>query len=592
MSEKETLPNWDLSDLYAGIDDPAIKHDLALAATETQRFELYYKGKLASLSGKELGEAIAKYEKISETLGKVMSFAHLNRATQLNNSKAVAFYQGVYEKSCDISNKTIFFDLELNQIAGEALAEKMQAPEMQKYKAYVEIVRAYKKYDLPEDAEKLLQDKSLTGVSAWHRLYEETISAFRFEMNGNSYTEAEMAKFFQDPDAKVRKAAGAALGKVFKEKAPLLSLIVNTLIKDKQLDDELRGYAKPYSSRNLGNQVEDEVVDALVAAVKANYPKLSHRYYALKAKWLGVDKLEYWDRNVPLPTSGEITSYSWAEAKEIVLKAYADFSPEAAAIAKKFFDNNWIDAAPKAGKNSGAFASSSVPSNHPYILMNFQGRPRDVMTLAHELGHGIHQYLARKQGYFQAGTPLTLAETASVFGEMLTFQSLLGAESNPEKRFAMLASKTEDMLNTACRQISFHEYETKLHNERRELGEVTPDRISEIWTEAHQECLGDAVVLDENARAIWGQIPHCIRTPFYVYAYAFGDCLVNSLYTTYKSGKVQNFAGKYLEMLAKGGTEKHKTMLAPFGLDAAKPDFWEQGLKVISGFIDELEQLK
>jgi oligoendopeptidase F len=359
------------------------------------------------------------------------------------------------------------------------------------------------------------------------------------------------------------------------------------LIKEKEVEDKWRQYKKPVSSRNRVNQVEDEVVDALVGTVTKNYQKLSHRYYALKAKWFDVSQLNYWDRNAPIPGEDDAI-ISWKEAKEIVLNSYNTFSPHLATIGEQFFDKNWIDASPRAGKASGAFSHPTVPSVHPYILMNYQGKSRDVMTLAHELGHGIHQVLAGRQGHLMADTPLTLAETASVFGEMLTFQSMLKNKTSPEQRRLMLASKVEDMLNTVVRQIAFHEFETHLHDERRS-GELTPDDIGEIWMKIQKKSLGPAIKLDPNYSAFWSYIPHFIHSPFYVYAYAFGDCLVNSLYAVYEESE-SGFTEKYIEMLSAGGTLRHKELLSPFNLDAGNPEFWEKGLSMIEGFIDELDE--
>ncbi|MGD9639032.1 MAG: M3 family oligoendopeptidase [Alphaproteobacteria bacterium] len=591
MSEtKEALPNWDLTDLYPSYDSPEFKNELTKVATMAERFANRYQGKLESLSGEDFAKSIEEYEKISGILGKMGAYSYLLRSTNLNDEKVMGFYQGFEEKSTDIGSKTLFYGLEINRLSDENLAEKLSAPEVAHYKPWIDKIRAFKKHDLSDDLEKMSQQKAMTGNSALIRLYDETMADLRYDIDGKKYTDAELDAYLCSPDAATRKKAGEALGKTTKENAKLLAFITNTLALDKKVDDEWRGFKTPSESRNLSNDVENEVVGALVSSVKQNYENTSHRYYGLKSKWLGVDKIEYWDRNAPLPDVPE-KIYSWEDAKKTVLKAFGEFSPEMAEIGKKFFDNNWIDVSPKEGKQSGAYAMPGVKESHPYILLNFQGRARDVMTLAHELGHGVHQYLAKERGDLMADTPITLAETASVFGEMLTFKSMVKEEQDPKKRFAMLAEKTGDMLNTAVRQIAFHNYETDVHNERREKGELSVSRLNEIWTKNQKESLGPNVNLDESSQAIWGQVPHMIHTPFYVYSYSFGDCLVNSLYKTYEEGKVPDFQDKYLEMLSKGGTEKHKEMLAPFGLDASKPDFWSKGLNVISGFIDELEKL-
>ncbi|MHA1114443.1 MAG: M3 family oligoendopeptidase, partial [Alphaproteobacteria bacterium] len=391
-----------------------------------------------------------------------------------------------------------------------------------------------------------------------------------------------------DPDKEMRRAAASGLGKVLGENAPLFAHITNTIAKDKASEDKCRDYPAPYSARNLTNHVEDEVVAALVTAVKEAYPRLSHRYYALKARWLGGDGLDHWDRNAPLPEA-DTRKIPWSEARDTVLAAYGAFSPELAAVGRRFFESPWIDAETRPGKDPGAFAHPTVPSAHPYLLMNYQGRPRDVMTLAHELGHGVHQVLAAAQGHLMADTPLTLAETASVFGEMLTFRALLDAETDPVRRRILLAEKVEDMLNTVVRQIAFYDFELRVHSERR-AGELSLDWICDTWIDVQRESLGPALRFDENYRFYWAYIPHFVHSPFYVYAYAFGDCLVNSLYSIYLDGD-KGFQDKYLEMLQAGGTRRHRDLLAPFGLDAGDPEFWRRGLGVIVGLIDEIEVL-
>jgi oligoendopeptidase F len=402
-------------------------------------------------------------------------------------------------------------------------------------------------------------------------------------------TSAEALHLMSDRDPAMRKAAAQSLGKVMGDTAPLFSLITNTLAKDKEIEDKWRNYPRPQSYRNLSNQVEDEVVDALVSAVRGCYGQLSHRYYKLKAKWFGVDQLDYWDRNAPLPDDSDRT-FTWEQARDSVLGAYGEFSPDLASLGKRFFDNRWIDAPVRPGKSPGAFAHPTVTTAHPYLLVNFLGKSRDVMTLAHELGHGVHQVLAAKQGGLMADTPLTLAETASVFGEMLTFQSMLKAETDPKRRRAMLAGKVEDMLNTVVRQVAFYQFETLVHDERRR-GELPPERIGELWMSVQTDSLGPALRFHDEYKWFWTYIPHFIHSPFYVYAYAFGDCLVNSLYSVYRSGAVADFPAKYLHMLSAGGTLRHKELLAPFGLDAGDPAFWRQGLDVVVGFIDELEAM-
>jgi len=583
-----TLPRWDLGDLYPARDCAALQHDLASAAAAAKEFHARCAGKLASLSGAELGAAVADYERMQETLGRVMSFASLVHAADISDPEIGRFYQTMHERVNDIGTELIFFTLELNRIADADLDAKLEAPALAHYASWLRDIRAFRPYQLSDEIERLLHEKSVAGSAAWARLFDETEAALRFRVGRKDLTSTEALHLLSERDPATRKAAAKALGDVFGRNARLFALVTNTLAKDKEIEDRWRGFKRPISSRNLANLIEDEVVDALIAAVRQAYPSLSHRYYRLKAKWFGVEALPYWDRNAPLPDA-EDRVVRWDDAQRIVLDAYAAFSPDMAAIGRRFFDHAWIDAPPRPGKASGAFAHPTVPSAHPYLLLNYQGRTRDVMTLAHELGHGVHQVLAAPQGNLMADTPLTLAETASVFGEMLTFQAMLKAETDPKRRKTMLAAKVEDMLNTVVRQIAFVEFEGRVHDERR-TGEMTPERIGAIWLEVQRESLGPAIRFEDEYRWYWTYIPHFIHTPFYVYAYAFGDCLVNSLYAVYQ-GAEQGFAAKYLAMLRAGGTRRHRELLAPFGLDAADPGFWNKGLGVIGDFIAALEAM-
>jgi oligoendopeptidase F len=383
------------------------------------------------------------------------------------------------------------------------------------------------------------------------------------------------------------------LSAVLKRNERLLSLVLNTIAKDKQIEDGWRGFKRPVAARNLANDVDDEVVDALVSAVNSRNADLAHRYYALKAGWMGQKQIDWWDRNAPLPGDDD-RHYSWDEAKRIVCDAFAGFDPAMAATAAPFFSRHWIDAAPREGKSSGAFSHPVVPSAHPYILMNFAGKSRDVMTLAHEMGHGVHQVLAADQGYLMSDTPLTLAETASVFAEMLAFRRLVDSQTDPAARRFLLAGKVEDMLNTVVRQIAFHNFETHLHGSRAKA-ELTADEISDIWMQTQREALGPAVRIGDDYRPIWGYVPHFVHTPFYVYAYAFGDCLVNALWQKYQlsqaAGSANSFITDYKALLAAGGTARYDAALARFDLDPRQPAFWSLGLDMISGMIDELESL-
>jgi len=581
------LPSWDLRDLYAGMDAPELKADLDRMEADAKAFHHAYAGKVVELNGDGLAKAIREYERIDEVLSRVMSYAGLVYSGNMADPGIGKFYQSAQERVNGISTHLVFFTLEINRLEEGALQQRLRASkDLAHYGPWLRDVRLYREHQLSDEVERLLHEKHVVGRSAWNRLFDETIAGLRFPIRGKEMTCAEALNRLSDRDREVRREAGEVIGRVLGDNVRLFALVTNTLAKDKEIEDKWRNYPRPVSARNLSNRVEDEVVEALVAAVKQAYPDLSHRYYALKAKWFGQTHLDYWDRNAPLPDDAD-RSIPWTEARDLVLGAYGRFSGELADLGKRFFDNAWIDAPVRPGKAPGAFAHPTVPSAHPYLLVNYQGKTRDVMTLAHELGHGVHQILAGRQGHLMSDTPLTLAETASVFGEMLTFRALLEGETDPKRRRIMLATKVEDMLNTVVRQIAFYDFESRIHTERRD-GELTPERLGEIWMGVQTDSLGPALRFDEGYRNYWAYIPHFIHSPFYVYAYAFGDCLVNSLYAVYQEAE-KGFAERYLAMLSAGGTLRHKELLAPFGLDASDPAFWHKGLSVIRGLVDELE---
>jgi oligoendopeptidase F len=580
------LPAWDLSDLYPAIDSPVLQADLDKAEAKSKRFAASYAGKLAGLPAAGLAAAIAEFQSIEEILGRVMSYAQLQFSSDGTSGAIGRFMQSCSERVTAISSNLIFFTLELNRLDDAALDHKLTDPALARWRPFLRDLRVFRPHQLSDEAEKLLHEKDVSGRQAWSRLFDETVAGMRIPFAGEDLTVSDVLNKLSDRDRAVREQAGKAIGEAFGSRVKLFSLITNTLAKDKAISDTWRHYPRPGSERNRSNMVEDEVVDALVAAVTADYARLSHRYYTLKAKWLGLEKLQHWDRNAPLPEDLD-SAIPWDEARNRVLSAYGAFSPELASVGKQFFDKPWIDAGLRPGKSGGAFAHPTVPAVHPYLLVNYHGKTRDVMTLAHELGHGVHQVLAAPQGYLQSGTPLTLAETASVFGEMLTFRALLDAETDPARRRIMLAGKVEDMLNTVVRQTAFYQFEQRLHDERRS-GELLPERIGEIWREVQTESLGPIFEFTPEYDVFWAYVPHFVHSPFYVYAYAFGDCLVNALYAVFKDGH-PGFQAKYLDMLRAGGTKRHKELLAPFGLDASDPAFWRKGLDVIAGFIDELE---
>jgi oligoendopeptidase F len=575
-----------LTDLFPAADSPVLTGTLDRADREAQAFAEAHAGRLAGLSGAELAAVLEDYQRLEETMGRVMSYAQLLFSGDGTDAAIGRFYQSMSERVTAISSRLVFFSLELNRIDDAALEQKLADPALAHWEPWLRDLRVFRPYQLSDELERLLHEKEVTGRSAWSRLFDETVAGLQVPLGGERLTVSAALNKLSDPDRAVREAAAHTIGTVFGDNIKLFALVTNILAKDKEIIDTWRGYPRPGSYRNRSNMVEDEVVDALVAAVTADYPRLSHRYYAMKARWLGLDKLQHWDRNAPLPGDDD-REIPFAEAREQVLTSYRAFSPELADLGQRFFDRPWIDARLRPGKASGAFAHPTVPSSHPYLLLNYHGRTRDVMTLAHELGHGVHQLLAGAQGYLMSSTPLTLAETASVFGEMLTFRALLDAESDPQRRRLMLAGKVEDMLNTVVRQIAFYRFETLLHDERRG-GELLPERIGELWQKVQIESLGPAFEFTPEYRVYWSYVPHFVHSPFYVYAYAFGDCLVNALYGVFRSGH-PGFQQKYLDMLRAGGTLRHRELLAPFGLDASDPAFWRRGLDVIAGFIDELE---
>ena len=586
MPALANLPIWNLDDLYDAPDSPKLSSDIAKSGADCKNFAAAYQGKLASLSGDELATSLKAYETLSDLIGRIGSYAQLYYVGDTTNSARAKFYGDTSSALTELSTFLLFYELEFNLLDDVHLATAMKSSALAHYKPWIDNLRMEKPFQLDAKLEQLFLEKSQTGAGAFNRLFDETMAALTFEVNGETLRLEPTLNLLQSPDEAMRKAGSDALIKTFSANVKLFTLITNTLAKDKSISDQWRGFKDIADARHLSNRVEPEVVAALVEAARAAYPNLSHRYYRLKAKWMGKDKLMHWDRNAPLPREDN-REIPWAEAQDTVLSAYGEFSPEMAAIAKTFFEKNWIDAPSRPGKSPGAFAHPTVPSAHPYVLLNYQGKPRDVMTLAHELGHGVHQVLAARQGALMANTPLTLAETASVFGEMLTFQRLLKAADDPKKRKIMLASKVEDMINTVVRQIAFYTFERKIHTARKE-GELTPDQINEIWISVQHESLGDAIAFGEGYETYWTYIPHFIHSPFYVYAYAFGDCLVNSLYGLYAESH-PGFVAKYFDMLKAGGSKHHSELLAPFGLDARDPAFWNKGLKVIEGMIDELE---
>ncbi len=588
-NEFGTLPVWNLADLYAGMDSPKLKDDMADAMREAKAFSDAYAGKLANIAAKpgaaqKLFDILKRYEALDDLMGRIGSYAGLIYATDTTNPAHAKFYGDTQGHLTDAAGHTLFFALEFNRLDEKLVSSLTAQKPLNHYKPWIDDTRIELPHQLDDKLEKLFLEKSTTSYSAWNRLFDETISDLRFKVGDENLAIEPTLNMMVDKDETKRKLAADAIGVTLKANLRTFTLITNTLAKDKSISDSWRHFEDVADARHLSNRVEREVVDALVSAVHAAYPRLTHRYYKLKAKWFGKETLNHWDRNAPLPDANT-KIYSFTEAKDIVLGAYAGFSPKMATIAEKFF-HGYIDAPVRPGKAPGAFAHPTVPSAHPYVLLNYMGKPRDVMTMAHELGHGVHQVLAGHNGALMAPTPLTLAETASVFGEMLTFRAMLDA-AGPAQRKMMLASKVEDMLNTVVRQIAFYTFERKVH-EARKLGELTAEQICELWMSVQAESLGPSIKFGEGYETYWAYIPHFVHSPFYVYAYAFGDCLVNSLYGVYEKSHA-GFAERYFALLSAGGTKHHSELLKPFGLDAKDPAFWQIGLNMIEGMIAELE---
>ncbi len=584
------LPEWDLSDLYAGEDAPELARDMEWLETACADFAGDYEGKLAELDAAGLLKAVQRYEEIDVIAGRIMSFAGLRYYQNTVDSDRAKFMADAQDKITAYTTPLVFYGLEFNRLDDAHLAGMIaENADLARYQPVFDRMRAMKPHQLSDELEKFLHDQSTVGAAAWNRLFDETMAGLEFDVEGEALNLEATLNLLTDQDRAKREAATHALAAVFQENIKIFARVHNTLAKEKEIEDRWRKMPTPQTGRHLANHVEAEVVEALRNAVVAAYPRLSHRYYKLKAKWLGLETMQTWDRNAPLPMEDD-RLVDWEEAKKTVMDAYGDFDPKMAELAEPFFTKGWIDAPVKPGKAPGAFAHPTVTTVHPYVMLNYLGKPRDVMTLAHELGHGVHQVLAAEQGELLSSTPLTLAETASVFGEMLTFRKLLDGAKTKEERKVLLAGKVEDMINTVVRQIAFYDFECKLHAARSE-GELTPDDINALWMSVQAESLGEVFDFQQGYETFWAYIPHFVHSPFYVYAYAFGDGLVNALYAVYQEGD-PDFREKYFDMLRAGGSKHHKELLAPFGLDASDPAFWDKGLSMIEGFIDELEAME
>jgi len=583
------LPVWNLTDLYPAPDAPQIEADMGWLEAECAAFARDYEGRMATLDAAAMLGMVRRYERIDQVAGRVMSFAGLRYYQQTTDAARTKFLSDCQDRITTATTPLVFWSLEFNRLEDDHLAGLLAGnPDLARYTPVFERMRAMKPHQLSDELERFLHDQSTVGASAWNRLFDETLAGMSFEVEGGTHNLEGTLNLLTEQRRSLREAAARALIEGFRGNIKLFARVHNTLAKEKEIEDRWRRMPTPQHARHLSNHVEPEVVQALRDAVVAAWPRLSHRYYRLKAKWLGLDRLQIWDRNAPLPITDD-RIVNWDEARRTVTDAYAAFDARMVPLLEPFFEKGWIDAGVTPGKAPGAFAHPTVTDAHPYIMLNYLGKPRDVMTLAHELGHGVHQRLAAAQGELLSSTPLTLAETASVFGEMLTFRRLLAGAKDDTERKVLLSGKVEDMINTVVRQIAFYDFECRLHAARAE-GELTPEDIGAIWMAVQRESLGDAFDYVDGYDTFWAYVPHFVHSPFYVYAYAFGDGLVNALYAAYESG-LPGFEDKYFEMLKAGGSRHHKELLAPFGLDAGDPDFWARGLAMIEGMIDELEAM-
>ena len=585
-SELGQLPDWNLNDLYTSTDAKELVSDLSWLEKECDEFANDYQGKLKFLSADQMLQCIIRNEKISSISGRIISYAGLRYYQNTTNADRAKFLSDMQEKITVYTTKLVFFSLEINSLEDAFLEGLLnENEELLRYKPVFEKIRALKPYQLSDEVEKFLHDLGIVG-DAWEKLFDETIAGLEFKIGGEKLNIEATLNFLTDQNRENRQKATYELARVFSKNIKIFTRVHNTQAKEKEIIDRWRGMPTAQMGRHLANQVEPEVVEALRNAVVKAYPKISHRYYELKRKWLGLEIMQVWDRNAPLPMESD-RLVTWDQAETIVTGAYANFDSRMSDLISPFFSKGWIDAGVKPGKAPGAFAHPTVTNVHPYIMLNYLGKPRDVMTLAHELGHGVHQVLASSQGQMLSSTPLTLAETASVFGEMLTFQQMLDHASDKNERKVLLANKVEDMINTVVRQIAFYDFECKLHDARKG-GELTPSDINSLWMSVQSESLGPAFEFVDGYETFWSYIPHFVHSPFYVYAYAFGDGLVNALYATYKDNPT-GFEDKNFNMLSAGGSKHHKELLKPFGLDASDPEFWSKGLSMISEMIDELE---
>ena len=584
---------WNLGDLYKGISDARVEKDFKKISARADKFEKEYRGKIKSpsLTAGKLAEAVGELERLSEGIGKILSFAYLLFAADTRDPKTGAFRSSMQQKATELQKKLIFFYVEWVSVPKKRAEKLMNHPELSGYRHFLEQERQYKDHTLSEAEEKILQEKSNTGQKAFSRLFDEVVNNIEFRVRLSGKTEklnqSRTLSLLYDPDRKKRKAAWGGLTRGLTGNSHVLTYIFNTLVNDHSINDRLRSYEDPMSARHLSNEISHGAVETLLESCERNF-EFVRRYYTLKRELLGYRRFYDYDRYAPLGSERE--QVPWERAKEIVLSSFGEFSPEMEKTASLFFEKNWIDAELRDGKRGGAFSHGTVPGAHPYVFMNYTGKPRDVMVLAHELGHGVHQYLSRRQGYLQAHTPLTTAETASVFAEMLVFHRLKEEETEKEGRLVLVAEKLEDIMATVFRQAVLTRFEQSLHRERREEGELATARINELWIEANRDMFGDSVSLTENYAHWWLYIPHFIHSPFYCYAYSFGELLTLALYGMFLE-RGRSFVPDYMGLLRSGGSASPSELLLGVGVDINDPDFWQAGLDVIGAMVDEVEEL-
>lgn len=577
---------WDLSDLHSGNVD-SFSGDLARLVQSATDFHAHWHDAVHKATDEDMLVFVQQYSEIAEHMDRISSYAHLQWSTDTENPDFGKLLQTVRETTARASRDIVFVYVSICELPDERLEQLIASPLLAPYKHWFERMVDYKPHLLSEDVEQVLSEKSLTSRSAWVRLHDEMSNAQVYRLHGNEYTGTTLLKLLHEPDRETRKAAAEALSVGLEEQAKPQSFIFNTVIADHALNNRLRDYEHWISSRNLDNEVSDASVDALVTAVEGRYD-LVRRLFNLKKRLLGYDTLYDYDRYAPI--SNEQVMLTWNQARDIVLETYHSFHPETGNIVQQFFDKAWIHAPTRKGKSGGAYSAGTVPSAHPYVFMNYTGTSRDVQTLAHELGHGVHQYLSRQQGILLMDTPLTIAETASVFGEMITFQHLLDSATNDKQRLGMLVTKLDDIVSTVFRQIALNRFEDAMHTTRSVEGELSVERITELWMKTQRHQYGSSVELTEGYGSWWAYISHFIHTPGYVYAYAFGELLVLALFEIYQRDP-QSFTPMYLKMLSAGGSMRPAELLRPFGIDTDDPAFWNVGLGVIERLITQAEAL-